>query len=194
VTLAIPSPEPLPTRRLFFGFWPTEAQRTEFEHAARKAVRACGGRHVPVENLHATVLFLGSVLESKLSVLTAIAARAAAQAQPLDLVFDQVEFWEKPRVLVATTSAASAAGNALAEALNRTLERETSRAGMHSDVKPFHAHVTLARKVGRVTHELAMHPVAWRLNELALIDSRIGPEGSVYTVLESFPLGADPPG
>jgi 2'-5' RNA ligase len=142
-----------------------------------------------LENLHATVLFLGSVLKSNVPVLTAIAARAAALAQPLDLVFDQVEFWEKPRVLVATTSSASAAGNAVAEALNRTLERETSRAGMHSDVKPFHSHVTLARKVGRVTHELAMQPVTWRLSELALINSRTDPEGSVYTVLESFRLG-----
>jgi 2'-5' RNA ligase len=184
------APEPLPTRRLFFGFWPNETQRTEFAHAVRKAVRACGGRPVPAENLHATVLFLGSVLESNIPVLTAIAARVAAQAPPLDLVFDQVEFWEKPRVLVSTTSAGSAAGHAVAEGLNRMLERETSRAGMHSDVKPFHGHVTLARKVGRVTHELAMQPVAWRLSELALIDSRTEPEGSVYTVLESFPLGA----
>jgi RNA 2',3'-cyclic 3'-phosphodiesterase len=185
----MPSPEPLPTRRLFFGFWPDETQRAEFVHATRKAVRACGGRPVPAENLHATVLFLGSVLESNVPVLTALAARAAAQAQPLDLVFEQVEFWEKPRVLVATTSPASAAGHAVAEGLNRTLERETSRAGMHSDVKPFHVHVTLARKVGRVTHELAMQPVRWWLSELALIDSRTDPEGPVYTVLESFPLG-----
>src|SRR5579859_5367426 len=185
----MPSPEPPPTRRLFLGFWPDEIQRAEISHATRKAARSCGGRPVPAANLHATVLFVGSVLESSIPVLAAIAARAAAQAQPLELVFDQVEFWEKPHVLVATTSAASAAGHAVAEALNRTLERETSRAGMHSDVKPFHAHVTLARKVGRVTHELAMQPVAWRLLELALIESRTEPDGPVYSVLESFPLG-----
>ena len=118
-----------------------------------------------------------------------MAARAVAQAQPLDLVFDQIEFWEKPRVLVATASPASAAGHAVAEALNRTLQRETSRAGLHVDAKPFHAHVTLARKVGRVTHELGLHPVAWRLSELALIDSRTEPAGPVYTVLASLPFG-----
>ena len=186
----MPSPEPPPTRRLFFGFWPDETQRTEFAHATRKAVRASGGRPVPAENLHTTVLFLGSVLESRIPELTGIAAHAAAHAQPLDLVFDQIEFWEKPRILVATASPASAAGHAVAEALNRTLQRETSRAGLHADVKPFHAHVTLARKVGRVTHELGMQPVAWRLSELALIDSRTEPAGPVYTVLESLPLGA----
>jgi 2'-5' RNA ligase len=48
----------------------------------------------------------------------------------------------------------------------------------------------LARKVGRVTHELGMHPVPWRVSALALIDSRTEPDGPVYTVLESFPLGA----
>jgi 2'-5' RNA ligase len=145
---------------------------------------------VPAANLHATVLFVGSVLESNIPVLTAIAARAAARARPLELVFDQVQFWEKPHVLVATTSPASAGEHAVAEALNRMLERETRRAGMHSDVKPFHAHVTLARKVVRVTHELAMQPVAWRLRELVLIESRTEPDGPVYSVLESFPLGA----
>jgi RNA 2',3'-cyclic 3'-phosphodiesterase len=186
----MPNPEPPPTRRLFFGIWPDEAQRAEFSHATRKAVRACGGRPVPAENLHATVLFLGSVLESRIPELAVIATRAAAQAQPFDLVFDQVEFWEKPRVLVATTRPASAAGHVMADALNRVLQRETSRAGLQSDLKPFHAHVTLARKVGRVTHELEMQPVRWRLSGLALIDSRTDPAGSVYTVLESFPFGA----
>jgi 2'-5' RNA ligase len=186
----MPNPEPPPTRRLFFGFWPDEMQRTEFAHATRKAVRACGGRPVPVENFHATVLFLGSVLEALIPELTAIAMRTAAQVRPLDLVFDQVEFWEKPRVLVATTRSASAAGHAMAEALNRVLQRETSRAGLHSDVQPFHAHVTLARKVGRVTHALEMQPVRWRLSGLALIDSRTESAGPVYTVLESFPFGA----
>jgi len=186
----MPSPEPPPSRRVFFGFWPNETQRAEFAHATRKAVRASGGRPVPAENLHATVLFVGSVLTSNMPVLTALAARAAAQARPLELVFDRVEFWEKAHVLVATTSAASAAEHTVAEALNRVLERETSRAGMHSDVKPFHAHVTLARKVGRVTHGLQMHPVTWRLSELVLVDSKTEPAGPVYTVLESWPLGA----
>jgi 2'-5' RNA ligase len=178
----MPSPEPPLTRRLFYGFWPNETLRAEFAHATRKPVRACGGRHVPVENLHATVLFLGSVVESRIPELTSIAQRAVAQVQALDLVFDQIKFWEKPRVLVAP-------GHAVAEAHNSTLRRETARAGLDSDVKPFHAHVTLARKVGRVTHELGMHPVAWRVSELALIDSRTDPAGSVYTVLESFPFG-----
>jgi 2'-5' RNA ligase len=187
----MPSPEPPPTRRLFFGFWPDETRRVEFAHATRKAVRACGGRPVPAENLHATVLFLGSVLESRIPELASMAAGAAAQARTLDLVFDQIEFWEKPRVLVATTSPASAAGHAVAEALNRMLQREATRAGLHADIKSFHAHVTLARKVGRVTHELGMQqPVTWRLSELALIDSRTDPAGPVYTVLESFPFGA----
>ena len=53
------------------------------------------------------------------------------------------------------------------------------------------SHVALARKIARVTHSLSMDPVAWRLNEFALIDSRTDPAGPVYTVLESFPLGAE---
>src|SRR5215469_16254517 len=110
----MPTLEPPPTRRLFFGFWPDESQRKEFMHATRKAVRACGGRPVPGENLHMTMLFLGSVLESRIPELTTMAALAVTQARALDLVFDRIEFWEKPRVLVATTGPSLAAAHAVA--------------------------------------------------------------------------------
>jgi RNA 2',3'-cyclic 3'-phosphodiesterase len=182
----MPSPEPLLRRRLFFALWPGESQRKEFAHATRKAVRTCGGRPVPAQNLHVTLLFLGSVSEARIPELTVMGARAAAQVRPLELAFDQIEFWEKARVLVATGRPSPAAGHAAAEALNVTLRQAAAHVGFHTDVKPFHAHVTLARKVARLTHPLEMQPVVWRCNEFALIDSKTDPAGPVYTVLESF--------
>src|SRR5262249_17583039 len=161
------------------------------------AARACGGRPVPAHNLHTTVLFLGSVAESRVPDLVAIGARAAAVAPrgpgaaPPQLVFDRVEFWEKARVLVATASGtgegsgpasmraapvppvadAAASGLAIATALRENLLRETHRAGFAPDLKPFRAHVTVARKVARLTHSLHMHAVRWPLTGLALVES-----------------------
>jgi 2'-5' RNA ligase len=182
-----------PTRRVFFALWPDEALRVALAHATHKAVHACGGRPVPTHNLHATLLFLGSVVESRIADLVVIAAIAASNGRidrgsTAELVFDRIECWRKSSLLVATTSQSSGAGHALAGALVDTLWRETTRIGLAPDLKPFRAHITLARKVGRPARSLAMRPVTWNLTELALVESRTEPEGAVYRSLQSFPL------
>lgn len=185
-----------PTRRLFFALWPDDATRATLAHATRKAVRSCGGRPVAVHNLHATLLFLGSVAQSRVSEVMAIAARAAAgMAMPgrVDsslpgFVFDRVEFWKKAHVLVATPSVVGGAGDVLAGALAEVLARETLTAGFAPDPKPFRPHVTLARKVAFLKTELAMQPVSWSFAEFALVESQTAPDGPVYAVLESYPL------
>jgi 2'-5' RNA ligase len=185
-----------PTRRLFFALWPDEATRATLAHATRKAVRSCGGRPVAVHNLHATLLFLGAVAQSRVSEVMAIAARAAAgmavpgavDSSSPGFVFDRVEFWKKPHVLVATSSVAGGAGDVLAGALAEMLARETLSAGFAPDPKPLRPHVTLARKVAFLQTQLAMQPVPWSFADFALVESQTHPDGLVYTVLESYPL------
>jgi RNA 2',3'-cyclic 3'-phosphodiesterase len=192
------------TRRLFFAFWPDNAVRATFAHATHKAVRGSGGRPVPAHNLHTTVLFLGSVVESRVSEVMAIGARAAAEMAAARLpgdhddfaaagfVFDRVELWKKSHVLVATTSASSGAGHLLANSLVEILRREVTRSGFTPDLKPFRAHVTVARKVSRSIYALSMRPVARSLKEFALVESRTDPDGPVYSVLQAFPLEMQP--
>jgi len=185
-----------PTRRLFFALWPDEATRALLAHATRKAVRSCGGRPVATHNLHATLLFLGSVAQSRVPEVMAIAAGAASGLSLPDAVdssspgftFDRVEFWKKPHVLVATPSVTGDAGDVLAGALAEVLARETLSAGFAPDPKPLRPHVTLARKVAFLKTELAMQPVPWSFADFALVESRTDAEGPVYTVLESYPL------
>jgi 2'-5' RNA ligase len=174
--------------RVFFALWPGELARTTLGHATRKAVRSCGGRPVPEQNFHVTLTFLGSVALSRLAELGAIAAHIASSnvASPFELVFDRVEHWEKPRVLVATAS--DSAGAISARGIARALSEATFRAGFDPDQKPFHPHVTLARKIGKLTQVLEMHPVSWGFDAFALVESRTLPEGPVYTVIESYPL------
>jgi RNA 2',3'-cyclic 3'-phosphodiesterase len=185
-----------PTRRLFFALWPDETLRAAFAHATHKAVRASGGRPLPAHNLHATLLFLGSVTESRISALGAIAAHAAAtvariapdDSSPPRILFDRIEFWEKPRVLVATASATSGAGHAIADALAGILQQETSRAGFAPDLKPFRAHVTVARKVARLTHSLDMCAVQWPVTGFALVQSVTAAQGPLYSVINLWAL------
>lgn len=183
-------------RRLFFAFWPDEPARAALVHATRKAVRHSGGRPVAEHNLHTTLLFLGSVGESRVSEVATIGARAAAETlgahgeYPLSpaFVFDRIELWQKAHVLVATASGSPDGGHSIANALVGILQRETGSAGFAPDLKPFRPHVTLARKVAFLKTVLRMEPVEWRFAGFALLESRTDPDGPVYTVLQSYPL------
>jgi RNA 2',3'-cyclic 3'-phosphodiesterase len=184
------------TRRVFFALWPDAALRTALARATHKAVSASAGRPVPAHNLHATLVFLGSVPDRCIPELEAIATRVAggflvrsrAHAAPPYLIFDRIEHWQKPRIICATVGAESGEGVAFADSLAIALRTETSCAGFAPDLKPFRAHVTVARKVARSTHSLDMHSVRWSFTGFALVESRPAPGGAIYSVINSWTL------
>jgi 2'-5' RNA ligase len=148
------------------------------------------------------LLFLGSVVESRVAEVRAIGGRAAAaiaavvaEAVGTDdpsaprLTFDRVEFWKKPHVLVTTTSVAAGAGHSIASALVGVLQRETLSAGFAPDLKPFRAHVTVARKVTSVDQTLEMPAVQWPVTGLTLVESVTLAEGPRYDAIDSWALG-----
>ena len=203
---ARPEPPPEtrePTRRLFFALWPDAGQRAALVHATRKAVRSSGGRPVPEESLHVTLAFLGSVPERRVAELQAIARRVAeapeAGGAPILVSFDRLVHWAKPRILCALDaegSAGSEAAGALrvgalagAPALVESLKGATTARGFSPDLKPFHAHVTVARKVAHAPAAQPLSPVPWTFDAFALIESRTEPTGPVYSVIESYLLG-----
>jgi RNA 2',3'-cyclic 3'-phosphodiesterase len=183
--LSAPAPEP--TQRLFFALWPDEAQRQALWQATAKAVSKCGGRPVAAANLHVTLVFLGSVPQRRLPQLQAIAQRAArarAQDVPLSLRLDALAHWPRQQILCAL----AADEPPLAQALAAALKDAAAAAGFSPDLKPFHAHVTLARKVARAALRPALRALLWRFDSFALIDSRTETDGAVYSVIESYAL------
>lgn len=183
-----PQAEREPRHRLFFALWPDETMRDALAHSVRKAVRASGGRPVAADKLHVTLAFLGAVPESRLTAL-ADAARAASRERPrvaplLELPLERLEYWTGPSLLCVLPEQPPPGVTALAQ---RLLER-LAAAGFAPDLKPFRPHVTVARKVTRATPSLAMRSAVWRLSGFALIESRTLESGSVYSVVQSFPL------
>jgi 2'-5' RNA ligase len=173
-----------PTRRLFFALWPAEVTREDFARATRKAVRACGGRPVPVVSLHVTLTFLGSVPERRIPELSSIARQVGEQSSPVVLTFDCLEHWARPQLMCATSSLSPVQATDLAEALRR----QTAARGFSPDLKPFRPHVTVARKVVHPTRSLDMSAVLWPFADFVLVSSFTHPEGPAYSVIESYSL------
>ena len=174
------------SRRLFFALWPDEAQGRQLAQAAQNSILSCGGRLIATENFHVTVAFLGNVEQHKMADLLSAAGEVAGRSGrvPIQLTFDRIEYWKKAKVLCATASAPSPAAACLAEALKSRLVAS----GFTPDLKPFRAHVTLARKVPSGSRERAMHSVCWSFTSCALVDSRTGPAGALYSILHSWIL------
>lgn len=174
-----------PTHRLFFALWPDDAMQSALATATRSVVTACDGTPVPIQNFHFTLAFLGAVPASRTRELGELAARAAAYGRgPIDVTLDHIDYWRKSQVLCATSSTEAHAAAALAE----HLKHEVTKNGFAPDLKPFRAHVTLARKVRHVTRDRDMPPVHWSFKEFRLIESRTAPSGSLYSTREIFVL------
>lgn len=182
-------------RRLFFALWPSRAMQAELADAARDVLAAVrGGRWIERESLHLTLVFLGSVPQSAVGTVHAC-ARSAAEASSLEppgieIALDTIEYWPRAEVLCAIASRRSASAAVLA----RHLKEALGAAGFGPDPKPFRAHVTLVRKLRRRpagrrrVPRPRLRPVVWTFGDFALVESRPGPQGSAYSVLESFPL------
>lgn len=179
-----------PTQRVFFALWPRAAERCALTAASAAAVAASGGRPVPPQNLHVTLLFLGAVSAARGAELAALvhatAAAWPADAGPPVLRFARLAYWRESQVLCALARRGDDAG---ARALAQTLGTAAAAAGFSPDLKPFRVHVTVARKVARAPGATRFVPVTWECATLALIASRSAPGGSVYSVLESALLG-----
>lgn len=175
--------------RLFFALWPEPALRRALAAATADAASRATGNRVPPANLHVTLAFLGMVPGRTFVHLLEIGGRGRWPAVRLD--FDRVEYWHKPRVLVALPDAVPEAGQRVVDRLWDSLER----LGFAREARPWKPHLTLVRKVTRppprnldlpLPSRPARDPADWKL---ALVESLTHPDGARYKPLADWPLG-----
>lgn len=178
--------------RLFFALQPAPEQCRDFVERTAPLVASLHAQTVPAENLHATLCFIGAVPEERLDALRA--AGAAVHAAQVALRFGALEYWPKPGILCAT--APDEAGGP-AHVLAQRIDEAARGAGFTPDSKPFRPHLTLARKVSRSDVATLAWPqqmapgIVVRCENFVLMESRRGERGSIYSVVDSWPLYGD---
>ena len=173
-----PDPRP-PRRRVFFALWPDDDTRQALSRATRGAVRQCGGKPTPIENLHVTLAFLGPITAGDLANVEALTPPAA---EPFELVLDRLGFWQRSNVLWIGPADVPEA----LISLERKLWDRLVDLGFSRERRPYVPHVTLARKAQAARG--AVSPVPWCIEGIALVESKTGPRNSRYSVLKTWPF------
>jgi 2'-5' RNA ligase len=169
------------TARLFFAVWPAPEVQRALGEIARGARSECGGRAVPAENIHLTLVFLGNLPRERLAVLEVLGS--TVRGCRFNLTVDRLEYWRHNRILWAGTSACPEA----LQALVSSLQDAAAGAEFRFDRRPYVPHVTLLRNARRAP-AVERCAVAWPVDGFALVESAPRERGRAYRVLRSWPL------
>jgi 2'-5' RNA ligase len=153
------------------------------------------------ESWHITLQFLGNANEEQLQCLTA--RLAEVRCAPVRVELCELGAFERTGVFFADVAVTPGLA-----ALQEQVVAATSRCGFVADARPFHPHITLARKAGSeragepgsknaradgVRDLLASNDTRkfsrFTAKEFLLYESHLGSEGSRYEVRARFPLG-----
>lgn len=168
--------EPAQTHRLFFALLPDEATRAAFAGVADTLKAGQPGlrlRWVAPARYHATVHFLGDhhMLRDDI-VQAATRAGDALQAGAFEWTLDYVASFhgrEPPCILRSREVPAPL------QQLWSQLREGLIRAGQGAHLsRTFTPHVTLGYSRGGLLAELPVGPLAWRVQQLALVHSVVG--------------------
>jgi 2'-5' RNA ligase len=171
-----------PTLRAFFALWPSESIRGELFGWAQACRASSEGRLVRRENLHATLAFLGEIDRGRLPELALLAQELIAER--FELVLDRLGYWRHNRIVYAAAASLPAPLAALAAALAQRI----SRAGLHTEARPYFAHVTLLRAARRAPAGVCVTPVRWQVDTIALVQSARSAGELVYRPLQRWTL------
>lgn len=168
--------------RLFIAVWPSPAVLDLLAALDRPAHRSV--RWTEAAAWHVTLRFLGEVDEAEAARVVEAVRAAGARAAPCEATMGPVTTRLNRGILTAPVAGLDEVAGAVIDA--------TRDLGAPPGDRPFAGHVTLARGRGRrpVPPSLAGRPVSatWSVRELAVVRSRLDPDGPRYETIEAVPL------
>ena len=139
---------------------------------------------MPRANWHITLAFLGSLDVERRRCVERVAD--AMRVPAFELWLDRLGFWPRPGGILWL--GASQPPEALVRLATR-LGEEISSSAIELDRSPFHAHLTLMRRVERVVRLDPPTPLCWPVGDFVLCESVTDPGGARYRVLTRWALG-----
>ncbi len=180
--MATPEKKAPAARRLFFALCPDDALRARLKQQLRKVLPRGAGRAVPVDNLHITLVFLGQVEMPVTDCI--VAAGDAVRCPPFRLELGRLDYWSRPRILWLGPRHTPPQLFTLVGGLRQHLQP----CGIPLDPRPYQAHMTVMRKVGRAPAVGETPPLAWDVTDFSLMESVSGARGVRYHALHSWAL------
>ncbi|MBI3529365.1 MAG: RNA 2',3'-cyclic phosphodiesterase [Betaproteobacteria bacterium] len=170
------------TQRVFFALWPDAGVRADLAQAARRMHRVVHGRRTRDDSIHLTVAFIGEVDVENLPRLLAPPAGVFTSAFLLTL--DQWGCWARNGIGWAAPSHIPEPLRDLAANLEGWLRSH----GFELEHRAFTPHMTLVRKAQCAPLPDSITPIAWQVNEFALIRSQLASGGVRYRTIRAWPL------
>ena len=154
-------------------------------------------RWVKVDNIHLTILFLGSVDEDTIGDIKEKVNVAVKEFSAFKTKLNAVgafPHWKRPRVIwIGLNGDIGRLSN-----LRNELQEELKVLGFIPEKRPFRPHLTLGRFKGPIDRDEDMKWILdryrdinsdlYQLNELILYKSDLKPDGPVYTKMATWPL------
>lgn len=174
--------------RLFFGLEIPEPVKQRLLSIQQPVA---GARWQRADQLHLTLAFLGSVEAQQLPVICDAARKLAVE--PFDLAVSGVGCFghpDHPKNLWAGVQPVDELAG-----LHEELCQRLAACGFGPEKRTFRPHITLSRfrkEAGSVRELLREHQAVqagtFAVNQFALFESVCGGQGSVYQIIERFPL------
>ncbi len=151
-------------KRLFFSLIPGEGVRSQIIEVAKRFPAVKGMRPVPSNNLHITLLFLGSVEDKGRKCLENNIFNICSR--PFMLRLDQYGYFKRSQSIWL--------GCSCPDELNSLVEHLKSsgvQCSLDFDDQPYKPHVTLFRKARQVDFPDAPVAIDWKVSEFHLVES-----------------------
>ena len=159
----------------FFAVWPPAETAAALEGWAK----TLEGRVTAAQKIHLTLAFLGRVAPERASE-AARSIKGKAHTLPLE----RAQYWKHNRIVWAGPRETPAALAGLVQALHPALRH----AGYTLEDRPYAVHVTLLRSAPPPRELPPLPKVEWPVGEFTLVRSAVSNKGSVYEIIERFPL------
>lgn len=146
-------------------------------------------RWVKPENLHLTLHFFGDLDKKQIAQVEEGIEEITKQTTSFKMTTGEFGCFpnkKRPRVIFVKVKDAKTAHILVGE-----LEVMLQNLGYKVDTRPWQEHITLGRIKNYTkckTDNIEIKPMAFNVESVELMESQLTPEGSVYSVIKSFPL------